>query len=478
MKCISIQTCFPKRNFMNKTILYRKYHKRDHIINFVISEIFWYRYFQITLKMISERGAKSLGAPEKLLNYWQRAHKNKYSEDNPTGIINLGTAENRLVDHLVLQKIQDISFKNMDSSLLHLTNFQGNKDLCGTAAKFLNRYMNPAIQIKVEDIFVVNGTTSGLEALGFILGDPDDGFIVPAPSYSLYKAACKARPQMKILPVHFISAVGKHFNFDINKLEDRFSELKISGERPKGLLLSNPINPLGVSLSLEQLEILLEFCLHNSIHLICDEIYFLSVYDKQNEYRNVLSLPNITKYIDIVHVLYGFSKDFALAGFRCGFIISFNKKVQECLLETSLMTAVPNFAQYIAEQILQDEKWIDKFVEVNYKEMRLARENMLNEFTGYDIKYVSGSCGMFLAISFQSYLEDVSFKSEHKLFEQFFDNGIYITPGQPLDFKEPGWFRVVFAKELVLREGLKRIKQVLDHSKETINCKDSTTPRK
>ena len=428
--------------------------------------------------MISERGWKSLGAPEELLDYWQRAHKNKYSEDNPTGIINLGTAENRLVDHLVLQKIQNISFKNVDSSLLHLTSFQGTESLRRTVAKFLNRYMNSAVQIKMEDIFVVNGTTSGLEALGFILGDPDDGFIVPAPSYSLYKAAFKARAQMKIIPVHFMWALGNNFNFDINKLEDGFSELKKTGEIAKGILLSNPINPLGISLSLEQMEILLEFCLRNSIHLICDEIYFLSVYDKQHDYKNVLSLPKITKYLDIVHVLYGFSKDFALAGFRCGFVISFNKKVQKCLLQTSLMTAVPNFAQYIAEQILQDEKWIDEFVEVNYKEMRLARENMLNEFTGYDIKYVSGSCGIFLAINFQSYLEDVSFKSEHKLFEQFFNNGIYITPGQPLDFKEPGWFRVVFAKKLVLREGLKRIKQVLDHSKETINRKNSTTQKK
>ena len=428
--------------------------------------------------MISERGWKSLGAPEELLDYWQRAHKNKYSEDNPTGIINLGTAENRLVDHLVLQKIQNISFKNVDSSLLHLTSFQGTESLRRTVAKFLNRYMNSAVQIKMEDIFVVNGTTSGLEALGFILGDPDDGFIVPAPSYSLYKAAFKARAQMKIIPVHFMWALGNNFNFDINKLEDGFSELKKTGEIAKGILLSNPINPLGISLSLEQMEILLEFCLRNSIHLICDEIYFLSVYDKQHDYKNVLSLPKITKYLDIVHVLYGFSKDFALAGFRCGFVISFNKKVQKCLLQTSLMTAVPSFAQYIAGQILQDEKWIDEFVEVNYKEMRLARENMLNEFTGYDIKYVSGSCGIFLAINFQSYLEDVSFKSEHKLFEQFFKNGIYITPGQPLDFKEPGWFRVVFAKKLVLREGLKRMKQVLDHSKETINRKNSTTRKK
>lgn len=428
--------------------------------------------------MISERGWKSLGAPEELLDYWQRAHKNKYSEDNPTGIINLGTAENRLVDHLVLQKIQNISFKNVDSSLLHLTSFQGTESLRRTVAKFLNRYMNSAVQIKMEDIFVVNGTTSGLEALGFILGDPDDGFIVPAPSYSLYKAAFKARAQMKIIPVHFMWALGNNFNFDINKLEDGFSELKKTGEIAKGILLSNPINPLGISLSLEQMEILLEFCLRNSIHLICDEIYFLSVYDKQHDYKNVLSLPKITKYLDIVHILYGFSKDFALAGFRCGFVISFNKKVQKCLLQTSLMTAVPSFAQYIAEQILQDEKWIDEFVEVNYKEMRLARENMLNEFTGYDIKYVSGSCGIFLAINFQSYLEDVSFKSEHKLFEQFFKNGIYITPGQPLDFKEPGWFRVVFAKKLVLREGLKRMKQVLDHSKETINRKNSTTRKK
>lgn len=428
--------------------------------------------------MISERDWKSLGAPEELLDYWQRAHKNKYSEDNPTGIINLGTAENRLVDHLVLQKIQNISFKSVDSSLLHLTSFQGTESLRRTVAKFLNRYMNSAVQIKMEDIFVVNGTTSGLEALGFILGDPDDGFIVPAPSYSLYKAAFKARAQMKIIPVHFMWALGNNFSFDINKPEDGFSELKKTGEIAKGILLSNPINPLGISLSLEQMEILLEFCLRNSIHLICDEIYFLSVYDKQHDYKNVLSLPKITKYLDIVHVLYGFSKDFALAGFRCGFVISFNKKVQKCLLQTSLMTAVPSFAQYIAEQILQDEKWIDEFVEVNYKEMRLARENMLNEFTGYDIKYVSGSCGIFLAINFQSYLEDVSFKSEHKLFEQFFKNGIYITPGQPLDFKEPGWFRVVFAKKLVLREGLKRMKQVLDHSKETINRKNSTTRKK
>lgn len=75
----------------------------------------------------------------------------------------------------------------------------------------------------------------------------------------------------------------------------------------------------------------MRFCASKRIHLISDEIYALSIYDRDDcpseKFTSVRSI-DYTGIIDpgLVHILYGMSKDFASGGMRLGCLISQNKE--------------------------------------------------------------------------------------------------------------------------------------------------------
>lgn len=82
--------------------------------------------------------------------------------------------------------------------------------------------------------------------------------------------------------------------------------------------------------------------MHN-LHLISDEIYALSSFShlidtsKQDPFQSILSI-NYKDFIDpsLVHVIYGMSKDFAVNGFRVGFIINqFNEPLRLALMRSA-----------------------------------------------------------------------------------------------------------------------------------------------
>lgn len=95
--------------------------------------------------------------------------------------------------------------------------------------------------------------------------------------------------------------------------------------------------------SRHDLETLLSFASKHNLHYISDEIYALSSFShlidtsKEDPFHSILSI-NYKDYIDpnLVHVIYGMSKDFAINGFRVGFIITqFNEPLRLALMRSA-----------------------------------------------------------------------------------------------------------------------------------------------
>lgn len=99
----------------------------------------------------------------------------------------------------------------------------------------------------------------------------------------------------------------------IAALDAGFEAAKARGTRIKALIICNPHNPLGRCYPRETLIELLRLCASKGIHLISDEIYALSVYDRHDrpaeKFTSIRSI-DFTGIIDPgqVHVLYGMSK--------------------------------------------------------------------------------------------------------------------------------------------------------------------------
>ena len=414
--------------------------------------------------MISQRANNALNVSQLLLESWLRYKANPFSEDNHSGIINLGTAENRLCEDLIASKLKSINLSLADPRISHYCSFHGLEDFRESLSNFFTDYMKAKVKITPGNIFVTNGGGPSVEMLGFTLCDQHEGIMVPVPYYGSFENDLNSRFSTNLYPIDIMDINEDGVEIDISKLKNAYHELKIKGQAVRGILISHPINPLGVAFSTKQLQRLLEFCLTNDIHLICDEMYFLSVYDKSHMHKNILGLPNISKYLHIIHVIWAFSKDLAMSGFRCATIITYNKGVQQCLKKTSYFTSTPTVAQFILNEFIKDKKWLESYLISNCKRLKQSRDIICHEFHGYNIKYVSAYSGIFAVVNLKNYLKEKTFDSEYELFQTFLNNGIYIVPGQTFHFKEPGWFRIIFGSNIELREGLKRIKEVLHHS--------------
>lgn len=138
------------------------------------------------------------------------------------------------------------------------------------------------------------------------------------------------RTGVNIVPVRCDSATG--FQVTAGALQAAYDEAVAAGTRVRGVLITNPSNPLGMTVERAVLEDILDFVARNDIHLISDEIYSGSVF----------AAPDLVSVAEIVeergrrgdggvagrvHIVYSLSKDLGLPGFRVGVVYSYNDAV-------------------------------------------------------------------------------------------------------------------------------------------------------
>jgi 1-aminocyclopropane-1-carboxylate synthase len=143
----------------------------------------------------------------------------------------------------------------------------------------------------------------------------------------------------------------------VAQYETALLEAQKSGTRIRAMMLCNPHNPLGRCYPKETLIAIMRFCQKYKIHLLCDEIYALSVYDVPEDPRaikftSVLSFDSST-YInsDYLHVLYGMSKDEAAGGLRLGCLYTQNSELMDA------MSAITQF--HVRFSSHSQQGWVD-----------------------------------------------------------------------------------------------------------------------
>ena len=133
------------------------------------------------------------------------------------------------------------------------------------------------------------------------------------------------RTGVEIMPIHCYSSN----NFQITKsaLISAYNETQNRNKKVKGILITNPSNPLGTTSSAKTLKMLLDFTQKKKIHLVCDEIYSGSVFSSPQFHSIAEIVAKETSVPDNIHIVYGLSKDLGLPGFRVGAIYSYNTNV-------------------------------------------------------------------------------------------------------------------------------------------------------
>ncbi len=293
-----------------------------------------------------------------------------------------------------------------------------------------------AVKIDPEQILVSSGTSPLMLLLFSVLLEEGDELILPDPGYACY-------PNF----VRFAGGVPVSLRTDPgNGFQPRASEVEAAiTERSRGLLINSPANPAGSVLSGSELESLAKL----PLPIISDEIYHGLTYEGEEH--------SILEYTDHAFVLGGFSKTFAMTGWRLGFLIS----PRECVrplqaLHQNFMISANHFVQLGGLAALQH---CDEDVKRMRKLYDLRRRQLVKQLQtlGFGIPFMPK--GAFYVLADARHIDPDSLRLALDILEE---TGVALTPG--IDFGEgtEGFLRFSYASPLEkIDEAMQRLAEYL-----------------
>ncbi|MFG1391078.1 aminotransferase class I/II-fold pyridoxal phosphate-dependent enzyme, partial [Acidiplasma aeolicum] len=232
----------------------------------------------------------------------------------------------------------------------------------------------------------------------------------------------------------------ENYEFDFDKMR------KMVSPKTKAFMLNNPVNPTGKVYSERTLRQLSDFILENNLFLISDEIYEDLIYKGK-----MFSPGSIKEMKEKTVTLSGFSKSYAMTGWRIGYMVAPEDIIKAAnKVQQQTLTCAPSVSQYAALNALDDE---DDVIEMRnvFNKRRMLALSLLKEIDGINVYEPEGAFYIF-----PGYNKDI--KSSELAMDLLNNQNVIITPGLP--FGAEKHFRISYAtSDDVITEGISRIKK-------------------
>ncbi|KAL9461193.1 hypothetical protein AB3S75_004234 [Citrus x aurantiifolia] len=414
---------------------------------------------------------------------WQEYEKNPYDEvQNPTGIIQMGLAENQLSFDLLeswLDRNPDAAgFKRDGRSIFRelalFQDYHGLPAFKKALVEFMSEIRGNKVTFDTSKIVLTAGATSANETLMFCLAEPGEAFLLPTPYYPGFDRDLKWRTGVEIVPIQCTSLNG--FQITETALEEAYQLAQKRHLKVKGVLVTNPSNPLGTTMSRNELNLLVNFITEKNIHLISDEIYSGTVFSSPGfvSIMEILKDRNCedTQVWNRVHIVYSLSKDLGLPGFRVGAIYSNDDMVVAAATKMSSFGLVSSQTQYLLSALLSDKKFAQNYISENKKRLKQRHRKLVSGLEKAGISCLKSNAGLFCWVDMRHLLSSNTFEAEMELWKKIvYDVKLNISPGSSCHCTEPGWFRVCFANmsEDTLKLSMQRLKAFVDSITTTLH---------
>lgn len=371
----------------------------------------------------------------------------KYSPETPEGALQLGVAESQLLPDLLTEALNVPVSLQADAIYYQPT--PGRESLRQAMADYTKDMLKLSRDLDPEGMIVGAGCNAVLENLCFCLAEAGDAVLIPTPYYAAFEFDLVARAQLHIQSVHTsameLPLAEESYYPTRASLDAAYTAAVHSGHPPKILLLSHPVNPLGVCYPPHVILDCIDWCRENQVHLVSDEIYAGSVYDDET-FVSALQLAG-DELGPYVHWVYSLSKDFALSGTRIGAAYSENLGLRLPMQKLNDLCQLSSATQVWAEGFLNNREWIHSYRARNHERLReraAALTALLDEF---HVPHLTPTAGLFCWIDLSRYLpeEGTIDERERTLYLSLVhDYGLLLTPGRSMRHSSPGFFRCVF----------------------------------
>ncbi len=356
------------------------------------------------------------------------------------GVISLGVGEPDFVT----------SWSVREAAILSLE--QGNTSYTANAGlpelrKEISSYMEQQFHVEYSpdsEIIVTVGASQAIDIAMRAILDPGDEVIVIEPCFVSYI------PMVQLaggIPIQVQTLKENDFKILPSQIEEVISK------KTKAIMLCSPNNPTGSMLNKKELEELAAMVEKHDLLVIADEIYAELVYDE--EYTSLPSIPGMRERTILIS---GFSKGFAMTGWRLGFVCA-PVEISSAMLKIhqyAIMCA-PTMAQYAALEALRNGRSdVDDMVK-SYRRRRNFIVQSFNEI-GLTCHMPGGAFYAFPSI------ESTGLSSQEFAEQLLLQEGVAVVPGDVFGESGNGHIRCSYATSLdQIQEAIKRMKRFIEN---------------
>ena len=217
-------------------------------------------------------------------------------------VISLGVGE---PDFDTPWHIREAAIYSLEQGRTHYTSNLGLPELRSAICRYVQRHFSVAYDPRTEVIITV-GVSEAIDLALRALVNPGDEVLYHEPCYVSYAPS--------VTMVHGVAVAVPTRAEENFRLTAEALKTKIT-ERSKVLMLNFPCNPTGATQSRAELEKIARLCIDHDLVVLTDEIYSELTYDGA-EHVSIASLPGMRERTVFLH---GFSKAFAMTGWRIGY---------------------------------------------------------------------------------------------------------------------------------------------------------------
>ena len=307
----------------------------------------------------------------------------------------------------------------------------------------ISRYLARTIQVDYDynrEVLVTVGGSEAIDLAFRAMLDPGDEVLIPQPSYVSYlPCAVLADGVPMTIPLQHENS----FKLTREELEAAITP------RTKILVLPFPNNPTGAVMTREDLEPIAQAVMEHDLYVVSDEIYSELTYSGQH--CSIASLPGMR---DRTLVINGFSKGFAMTGWRLGYICGPAPIVEQMtkIHQYAIMCA-PTTSQYAAVEALRN---CGRDVEQMRESYNQRRRFLMNEFRKMGLQCFE-PYGAFYA--FPS-IREFCMTSEEFATRLLQEEKVAVVPGTAFGDCGEGFLRISYAYSLAdLKEAIGRLEK-------------------
>lgn len=265
------------------------------------------------------------------------------------------------------------------------------------------------------------------------LAQAGDEVIYPNPGFPIYESVVNFTGA-KAVPIPLREE--KEFRFDVDELRP------LINNHTKMIILNSPHNPTGGMLSSEDLEAVAEMIADRDIMVLSDEIYEFVLYE--NKFNSIASLPGMQEKTIILH---GFSKTYAMTGWRLGFGVMpewLAEKITQ--LQVNSNSCPNNFVQYGGIAALKGPQDESRKMVAEFKRRRDVIVKGLNSLDGVSCLTPGGAFYVFPNVK---ELSSRTGKDTKELADYFLNEaGVAVLSGTAFGKYGDGYLRLSYANSV------------------------------